>query len=93
MTDVKQIEESEKEVAVSGAAPFANRFFINVGPVVRITFAEQWGPDTAPQFRVAVTMAHADVIELKNALGSLLADVERQIDEANAARHAGDANG
>jgi len=82
MVEVESLGEKEKAAAQAGSAPFVNRFFINIGPVVRIAFAEQWGPDDTPQFRAAITMVYADAIALKDTLGSLLAQLERQIEEA-----------
>ena len=58
-----------------------NRFFVNVGPVVRITFAEQAGPDTQPIFRAAVALGHSDAIVLADLLKQLLADIEKQLTE------------
>ena len=81
MTDSKQ---GATNAANSGAAPFANRLFVALGPVVRITFAEQWGSETEPTFRTAVAMGHQDAIQLKNILVGLLAGVEKQLAAAQA---------
>ena len=48
MTDIKQGSTKEIAMANSGAAPFVNRVFVAIGPVVRITFAEQWGRKASP---------------------------------------------
>ncbi len=79
MTEIKQGSTKGIAMANSGAAPFVNRIFVAIGPVVRITFAEQWGSEAEPTFRAAVAMGHQDAIKLRNVLVELLAGVEKQL--------------
>lgn len=62
----------ELQVAFSGPAVQANRFFITIGPGgARIAFAEQYGQD-APVFRTAVNLAFQDAFGLAKILKDLL---------------------
>lgn len=83
-TNPKPIEAKEAQVPFQGLAILANRFYVTVGPTVRIAFAEQGGPDMEPKFRTAVAMAHSDAIELADVLKALLADIEKQLAAAQA---------
>jgi hypothetical protein len=74
----------EVSVAFKGPAILTNKFYVTVGPSVRIAFCEQNGPNHVPQFRNAVSLAHQDAIELADLLKRLLKDIEQQINEAKA---------
>jgi hypothetical protein len=78
------VSRKDADVANSGPAPWSNKFVIALGPMVRVAFLEQGGPEEPPFFRGAVTMSHQDAIVFKNLLTSLLADVEKQIQAAMA---------
>ena len=84
MIEIQPIKEAERQAAHAGPAIFTNRFFVTVGPLVRIAFAEQWDTETPAQPRVAIAMSHQDAIELKNILTSLLAALEEQSPEGQA---------
>jgi hypothetical protein len=84
-TEIKPISDEEFAIINEGPAPYANRFFISVGPVVRLTFGEQDNKGKNLKFRSAVALPHQQAIELKDILGQLLADIERQLNEAKAA--------
>ena len=72
------VPRSEADVANSGPAPWVNKFFVVLGPMVKIVFMEQGGPEEPLFFRSGVTMSHQDAIALKNLLTGMLADVEKQ---------------
>jgi hypothetical protein len=76
------VTHESANVANSGPAPWANKFVITIGPMVRIAFLEQGGPEEPEYFRGAVAMAHQDAIALKNLLTALLVEVEKQIEAA-----------
>jgi len=82
---LKPVSPEETEVSFHGPAFMANRFFIHVGPsAVRISFAEQSGPDAKPFFRTAVAMPFQDAIQLVKVLGTLMAPIEAEITKAEA---------
>jgi hypothetical protein len=72
-------KDAELAAAFSGSAVYSNRFFVTLGPVVRIAFTEQRSPEDVPLYRAAVALAHEDAISLANVLKTLLADIEKQI--------------
>lgn len=84
MAAINPIAEVERDPSQADAAPYVNRFFITVGPVVRIAFAEQWGPSGRLIPRTAVALAHADAIALKNVLGALLGGIEKDLERFQA---------
>lgn len=69
---VRGLLDVETEVAFSGPAPVANRFFIHSGALVRLSFAEQAGEPFQAQFRSAVTLHPHDAIELHKLLGEMV---------------------
>ena len=85
----------EVEVSLSGPAILSNRFFVIVGPTgVRITFAEQFGPETQPAYRTAVVLAHQDAIELAALLKTMTKPIEEQLArQAASAKPAGNGQG
>lgn len=77
------VPRSEADVANSGPAPWSNRFFLVLGPIVKIVFLEKGGGEDEPVFfRAAATMAVQDAIALKNTLTTMLAEPERQLNAA-----------
>lgn len=77
------------ESLYEGPAVYANRCYVSLGAVVRLTFMEQQqiGPNapTGPMhFRAAVALDVAQAVALSNVLKNMLGDVERQIKEAEA---------
>ena len=73
------ITPEEMKVAYYGAATLSNRFYITVGPVVRITFAEAHSEEETPIFRMAAALSIQDAIALSKALQDLLKDPEAAI--------------
>lgn len=78
------------EPLYEGPAVYANRCFVSMGPVVRLTFMEQQqtgpeGPFGPLHFRAAVVLDLAQAVALSNVLKNILGDVERQIKEAETA--------
>ena len=64
-----------KVAAFSGAAPFANRIYLTLTPVVgRLSFVEFPPPDLSaqPQFRAAITMNIGDLVSLRDLLDQQL---------------------
>jgi hypothetical protein len=84
----KTVDKSDLREAYAGPAVAANRFYVTMGPTLRIAFCEQLSDKVKPQFRSAVSLAHADAIVLANLLQKALAPVEKQMAEARAARDA-----
>jgi hypothetical protein len=82
--EIKPITDEEFAAINEGPAPYANRFFISVGPMVRLTFGEQDNKGKNLRFRSAVALSHQQAIELKDLLAALLADIEKQIEAAKA---------
>jgi hypothetical protein len=76
---VKPVTGAELEIAFSGSAIASNRFFITVGPTVRIAFCEQLGEEVGPKFRTAVSLPIQDAIALVEVLQKLLAPIEAKI--------------
>jgi hypothetical protein len=68
--------EKEAEISLEGPAPFANRFYISIGAVARIAFAEQGGYGKEPHFRSAVSLSIQDAIALAELLKTLLRSAE-----------------
>ena len=79
---VREPSEEELDAAWTGPAVYCNRFYINVGPSVRIAFCEQGGEKSKPLFRAAVVMGHQDAIALANLLKQMLAEIEVEIEKA-----------
>jgi hypothetical protein len=93
-TRIQPIAEADSSASMGVPTVFCNRFYVMVGPVVRIAFAEQEIVNPkAPVFRMAVALAHQDAIALANILKELLRPVEEQIDAATAAQNADTRNG
>jgi hypothetical protein len=82
------VTNSELDIAFSGPAIASNRFFVTVGPTVRIAFCEQLGPNIGPKFRTAVSLPAQDAIALAELLKQLLAPIEAQIKAASSAHDA-----
>lgn len=70
--DIRAPTDRESRCAMAGPAVAVNRFFVNVGPLARIAFAEQAGPGGEPQFRAAVAMTVQDAAALRDVLGQVL---------------------
>lgn len=74
------------EPLFGGPAVYANRCFVSLGPVVRLTFMEQQQAGNIPvgplHFRTAVTLDLAQAVALSKVMNSLLSEVEKQIREA-----------
>jgi hypothetical protein len=75
-TPAQTATEKETEISLEGPAPFANRFYVSVGAVARIAFAEQSGPGKQAHFRSAVSLSIQDAIALANVLNTLLRPLE-----------------
>jgi hypothetical protein len=69
-TDAQRSVTNIAHIANTGAAVWANKFVVSIGPIVRIAFLEQGGPDEPEFFRSAIAMSHQDAIALKNLLTS-----------------------
>jgi hypothetical protein len=80
------ISQEEHEAAFSGPAVLANRFFVHRGQMVRIAFAEQSAENKVPMFRTAVALTLTDAVALGIVLKTLLADIEKQMAELQAAQ-------
>jgi hypothetical protein len=78
MTETPGVSQKDADVANSGTAVWANKFFVGIGHVVKIVFLEQNGVGEPTFFRSAVVISHQDAIALKNLLNGMLADIERQ---------------
>jgi hypothetical protein len=81
----QQASDMELDVAFSGPAITSNRFYVTVGPTVRIAFCEQYGAAGIPKFRTAVSLPIQDAIALTAILKQLLEPIEQQINPAIAA--------
>ena len=58
-------------------SPFINRMFLTTFPVgIRLTFAEQLGPEHRPSVRSAVFLQYADAMSLRDVLISHLAGIQ-----------------
>jgi hypothetical protein len=85
---VQAVTDAEFEVAFSGPAPAANRFYVVIGPGgVRIAFAEEPRAGKSSHFRSAVMLPHQDAIKLANLLKTMLAPLEEQIAKASGQTH------
>jgi hypothetical protein len=88
MADEKTIDRTggvpraEADVANSGPAVWTNKFMVVLGPIIKIMFMEQGGPEEPLFFRSAVAMSHQDAIALKTLLTRMLADLEKQYEAA-----------
>lgn len=88
MADPAQVETNsvspeELDIAFSGPAPAANRFFINVNSSgVRIAFTEQVPNSGKNYFRCAAVLSVGDAIQLHNVLRKLLAPFEQAMEKA-----------
>lgn len=85
--DAQKLPVSEQDVTIAyeGGALYANRFFVSMGPVIRIAFAEQNGPNEKVFFRSAVAISPQDAISLARLLNDLVKPLEARLDEAMAA--------
>ncbi len=83
-----QVSEQDINVAYEGGAVYANRFFVSMGPIVRIAFAEQNGPNEKLFFRGAIAVSPQDAISLARLLNDLVKPLEARFDEALAAAKA-----
>jgi hypothetical protein len=93
-TNASGIATEEMKIAYSGSAILSNKFYVTVGPVVRITFAEAHSLEEPPIFRVAAALSIHDAISLKNVLQQLLKEPEEQIAKViEAQQKKGGANG
>ena len=72
-TPITPVSNAELDIAFSGPAIASNRFFVTVGPTVRIAFCEQLGPVIGPKFRTAVSLPIQDAVALMELLKQLLA--------------------
>ena len=79
------VTRTDANIANSGPAVWANKFMIMLGPMVKIAFMEQGGPEEPLFFRSAIAMSHQDAIALKNLLAGILVNVEKQIQAEQAA--------
>ena len=75
-----QVSEHDLDVAYEGAALHANRFFVSVGPTVRIAFAEQNGPKEKVFFRSAVSLSQQDAVALTRVLTDMVKPFEGQLE-------------
>ena len=88
MADPAQVETNsvspeELDIAFSGPAPAANRFFINVNSAgVRIAFTEQVPNSSKNYFRCAAVLSVGDAIQLHKVLRNLLAPFEQAMEKA-----------
>ncbi|MFT4579063.1 MAG: hypothetical protein ACI9UO_001894 [Nitrospinales bacterium] len=71
-TDDKKTTQEEVDIALEFPSVFVNRFTVLVGPVVRITFLEQYGPETQAHPRAAIVLETASAIKLYKLLQELL---------------------
>ncbi len=78
------VSRKDADVANSGPAVWANKFLAVLGPMVKLVFMEQGGPEEPVFFRAAVVMSHQDAIALKNMLTGMLAEVEKQLQAVQA---------
>lgn len=85
MSQMMQPTEAETESAQTGSHVLCNKFLIMLGPTVRISFMEQFGPGSNAYFRSGVSCSHEDAIALYKLLQATLADVERQLEAARGA--------
>jgi len=78
----RPLSEEELEVAWSGPAVHSNRFYVNMGPTIRLSFCEQATPNARPLYRTGVVMSIQDAIALANLLKDMLREVEADIAKA-----------
>ena len=76
------LDPQELKSAYSGSAILSNKFYVTVGPVVRITFSEGHSSEAMPVFRTAVALSIQDAIALKNVLQDLLKEPEEAVTKA-----------
>jgi hypothetical protein len=75
---------AEREIAGSGPALLANRFFVTLTPSgARLAFTERGTPEGQLHFRNAVILSYQDAISLYQLLRDMLKPVEDQISAAN----------
>jgi hypothetical protein len=80
---VGDVSPPELRTAMSGPAPFCDRFVVIRNQVgMRIAFLEKDITGAMPHFRGAVMLSYPDAIELRNLLDNLLKPIEPQIAEA-----------
>lgn len=67
------------DIANSGPAPYTNKMMMmTMGPIVKLMFMDQAGPQAIPYFRTAVTMSKDDALALKTLLAGLLDEPDWQ---------------
>lgn len=68
--------EPEESMLWDGPAYYTNRIWVTFqGSIIRITFAEQGGPDIPPAFRVAVALTPADAVAFADVLENMVKDI------------------
>jgi hypothetical protein len=73
-------EKEEGRVIWEGPAYLTNKIYVVfTGQMVRITFAEQAGPDEPPMFRTAVGLTPLDAIAFSKALANSLKPIEEAV--------------
>lgn len=77
-TKIEEAPEIDMDASMQGAAVFCNKFTVSVGPVVRITFIEQYNQQN-PYFRTAIALHHQDAIALYKLLQGLMKDEELEM--------------
>jgi len=78
--EIRDLSEDELNIAVSGPAIFSNRFYvISSPPGVRISFADQNGPQKITHFRTAVHISLSDAMTLSNVLERMIKDTLRKL--------------
>ncbi len=82
------VNDVDLGVAYEGPAVYVNRFFVSMGPVARIAFAEQNSPGKPIFFRSAISISLQDAIALAHMLTDLVKPFESRLDEAMAAANA-----
>lgn len=71
------VSDDELDIAYSGAAVFANKFYITIsGPNARLSFTEQMTPTKTPKFRSAVVISLTDLVQMKNVLVEMCKDLQ-----------------
>jgi hypothetical protein len=72
MADMAEVSATEYRVSQESPGVYSNRVIVSVGPVVRISFMEQFTPDDPGRSRVAVAIPHQTAVELMSLLKELL---------------------
>jgi hypothetical protein len=73
-------EKEEARVIWEGSAYLSNKIYVVfTGQMVRITFAEQAGPDELPVFRAAEGLTPLDAIAFSKTLANSLKPIEEAV--------------